>query len=144
MKVRFPGEPGRATKRFQMRSQDYSDKYLEQRRSRSYLVAAVEAGEQTPFFIGMTIGNATAIDGRFHASFHRQGGTESSQSLLCQATADDETYACESDDAPGTARELVKVRAMQFEVANIDVQGTVDILQNGLARSYAFAGDCHY
>ncbi len=127
--VQFPGEQAVAIQRFQMMSADFAAQYLDKGDWRSFLVTTLDSDKQSKIFSQLVISKPASSGWRLSIAGY---------ALACARVSGADALNCTNPDAPDEM--TPSVRAVNLRIANVDVYGTLDMLEQGVLHRYALQG----
>ncbi len=136
--VQFPGEPVRAMQRFEMRSNDYVSSYWEKGVRRSFLGTLLDADQNPHGFANISVYKASeTLQWQVRIEGLQDAAT---QTLDCSRVVGKDEYHCTTGQASQSGGHTPLVQSMKLHIANVDLAGQVEVLNQGALQTYTLMG----
>lgn len=136
--VQFPGEPARAIQRFEMRSDDYVFNYWGKGVRRSFLGTLLDADQTPNGFVNISVYKARETS---QWQVLIEGLQDSAvQKLDCSRVVGKDEYHCTNSDTQQSGDPTPFVQSMKLYIANVDLVGQVEVLNQGALQTYPLMG----
>jgi hypothetical protein len=136
--VQFPGEPGRAIQRFEMRSDDYVARYWSAGETRSFLGTTLDSNALAHRQVHINIGKP-AQDLQWRVWMRGFHGVPWN-TFICTKAADQDIFRCtNSEPQPADGNEPY-VQSIALRIVNVDLVAELVVLEQGAVLTYPVMG----